>query len=579
MKRFTISIMTACALLLGACNKDYLDRQPLSQVDPDNYFRTDADLATYCNSFYAYLPGTAVFTRDAVSDNVECSNNQQVQGKMIIPTDASSAGWNWGPLRNINFFLAYYDRAEISQDAKDTYAAEARFFRAWFYFDMVKRFGDVPWYSQPLTEASPELYKGRDSRVLVIDSVLSDLDFATAHLPSAKSIDRVTRWTAYALKSRVALFEGTFRKYHPEFSLTDGADSLLKVAYLAADTLMTKSGYKLFSTGNPSTDYQTLFSEDDANTDEFILAQIYDNSLSTFHNANYVFTVSTSALPPFNKSFLDGFLMKDGTPFSAQPGYKTETFLEETQGRDPRLAQIIRTPGYQRIGTTKKLVPDLSVAPTGYQCVKYMTDPSQDGWNANTNDLPVFRYAEVLLNFAEAKAELGQLTQDDVDRSINLIRSRAGMPGVDVGNIPSDPEIQGLYPDVTDARILMVRRERRIELAMEGFRYDDLMRWKEGHLLAAPFYGMYYPAKGPMDLDGDGKADIALVDAKVSNPDPTLQYYVLGTDHKLSEGDHGNIMVYPNLSKTFTEDRDYLYPLPLTELLLNKNLTQNPNWK
>jgi hypothetical protein len=292
-----------------------------------------------------------------------------------------------------------------------------------------------------------------------------------------------------------------------------------------------------------------------------------------------VFTVSTSALPPFNQSFLDGFLMKDGTPFSAQPGYKTKTFLEETKNRDPRLAQIIRTPGYRRIGTTKNLVPDLSVAPTGYQCVKYMTDPSQDGWNANTNDLPVFRYAEVLLNFAEAKAELGQLTQDDVDRSINLIRSRAGMPGVDVGNIPPDPELQSLYADVTDSRILMVRRERRIELAMEGFRYDDLMRWKEGHLLAAPFYGMYYPQKGPMDLDGDGKADISLVDAKVSNPDPTLQYYVLGTDHKLSDGDHGNIMVYPNLSKTFTEDRDYLYPLPLTELLLNKNLTQNPNWK
>lgn len=579
MKYISITIAVIFSVFLGSCQKDFLDRQPLSQVDPDNYFRTDADLSTYCNGFYSYLPGTAVFTRDAVSDNVECSNNQQVQGKMIVPTDAASAGWNWSTLRNVNFFLAHYGNAEVSQDTKDLYAGIARFFRAWFYFDMVKRFGDVPWYSLPLTEASPELYKGRDSRVLVIDSVLNDLDFASAHLSRTKSIDRVTKWTALALKSRVALFEGTFRKYHPEFSLGAGADSLLTVAYQAADTLMSQSGYKLYSTGNPATDYLHLFSAEDANTDEFILAQVYDNALSTFHNANYVFTVSTSALPPFTKSFMDGFLMKDGTPFSAHAGYRAETFLQETQDRDPRLAQIIRTPGYMRIGTTKKLVPDLSVAPTGYQCIKYMTDPSQDGWNSNTNDLPVFRYAEVLLNFAEAKAELGVLDQQDLDRSINLIRSRAGMPAVEIGHIPADPELAGLYPDVSDARILVVRRERRVELAMEGFRYDDLMRWKEGHLLAAPFYGMYYPAKGPMDMDGDGKADIALVDSKVSNPDPTIQYYVLGTDHKLSDGDHGNIMIYPNLTKAFNESRDYLYPLPLTELLLNKNLTQNPNWK
>lgn len=579
MKIYKIIIIVGLlAISFLSCKKDFLDRTPLSQVDPDNYFKTGADLSTYCNSFYNYLPGTAIFNKDAVSDDVECSNSLLVQGKRTVPTDATSAGWTWSTLRNINYFLEHYNNAEVAENVKLQYAGVAKFFRAWFYFDMVKKFGDVPWYSTSLNESSPELFKARDSRTLVIDSVIADLDFASTWLSGKKSIDRVTKWTALALKSRVALYEGTYRKYHTELNLGAQVQDLLQQSYEAADSVMRFSGYKLFSTGHPESDYLTLFSEDNANPDEFILAQVYDNALSTFHNANYVLTVSTSSLPSFNKSFIDQFLMDDGTPFSSRAGYKTETFLQETKNRDPRLSQIIRTPGYKRIGTTKNLVPDLSVAPTGYQCIKYMTTPSQDGWNINTNDLPVFRYAEVLLNFAEAKAESGSLTQDDLDRSINLIRSRARMPPIVKGNIVPDAELQNLYQNVSDPNILEIRRERNVELAMEGFRYDDIMRWKVGNLLARPFYGMYYPQKGSMDMDGDGKADISVLDQKPANPDPSIQYYILGTDHKLSDGDHGNIMVYPNLAKTFNDPRDYLYPLPLTELLLNKNLVQNPKW-
>lgn len=566
-------------LVLGGCHKDFLNRTPQSQVDPDNYFKTATDLQLYTNSFYSYVPGSDIFSADGLSDNVECSNNSQVQGKMVVTTDAATAGWNWSTLRNINYFLERYQQANALDSVKAQYAGMARFFRAWFYFNMMKRFGDLPWYSTSLGNSSPELYKARDPRTLVTDSILSDLNYAIAHMGAVRSVSQVSRWTALALKSRVCLFEGTFRKYHTEFGLQDQAAGLLTAAYTSADSLMRLSGYKLFNTGTPQQDYLTLFSEDNASADEFILAQVYDAALSTYHAANGTFTVSTMSLPGFTKAFMDGFLMKDGTPFSAQTGYNTRTFLQETQNRDPRLAQIIRTPGYMRIGTTKKISPDFSVAQTGYQCIKFVTGTNQDGFNSNTNDLPVFRYAEVLLNFAEAKAELGILTQADLDRSFNLIRTRSGMPGMQLNSMAPDPLQAALYLHTTDPVIMEIRRERRIELAMEGFRYYDLIRWKEGHLLAVPYYGMYCAQKGEIDMDGDGIPDVAVVDQKPANPKAGVQYYILGSDHSLSQGDYGNMQIFPHLAKVFNENRDYLYPLPATELLLNPKLTQNPNWQ
>jgi hypothetical protein len=188
----------------------------------------------------------------------------------------------------------------------------------------------------------------------------------------------------------------------------------------------------------------------------------------------------------------------------------------------------------------------------------------------------IFRYGEILLIYAEARAELGILSQQDLDKSVNLLRDRAGMPHLTV-DCPLDPVIAAKYPDVSGAFqnvILEIRRERRIELACEGMRYDDLMRWKAGALLAKPFLGEYIPGLGAYDWNGDGVIDVELV---TNTPTQPYQRQV-GVDIFLSNGNSGNVVPNPSLTKTFDESKNYLFPLPATELLLNKSLAQNPNW-
>lgn len=580
MKKYKyLGIIAILAFSFSACKKDFLERLPESTIAPQVFFKTENDLILYTNSFYNDLPGaTAVYSADLNSDNVEISGiNSLLAGTTTIPENAASAGWTWGSLRNINFFLDNYNRAEVSPAIRNKYAGLARFFRAWFYFDKVKRFGGVPWYSASLNVSSPELFKARDPRTLVMDSIIADLDFASKNLDAGKSISRVTKWAALALKSRVCLFEGTFRKYHTELNLQSSASSFLTLSYQAADEIMKGGKYKLYTTGNPDKDYRTLFTAETGNADEFILAEVYESTLKTYPG-NGTFLTATLGNPGLTKSLIDSYLLKDGTPFSSQPGYDTMMFAAEVKNRDPRLSQTIRTPGYTRMGTTKALIPDFSNALTGYQVIKYTTGTDQDGYNTNTNDLPVFRYAEVLLNYAEAKVESGGLTQADIDRSINLLRDRAGVARMKLGNMPNDAIHSRLYAHTSDPRIIEIRRERRVELAMEGFRYGDLLRWKEGRLLAETFKGMYFSRKGVFDLDGNGVNDFAIVDNKPAKPDPTIQYYVLGTSRTLSKGNSGNIIVHPTLTKIFKEERDYLFPLPATELLLNSKLTQNPGW-
>ncbi|WP_217603258.1 RagB/SusD family nutrient uptake outer membrane protein [Chitinophaga sp. GbtcB8] len=575
MKKFLIILGLAA---LCACKKNFLGRSPLSDITAPAFFNTEKDLDLYVNSFYADLPGTGIYSDDISSDNVEPGViSDLIAGRLVVPTDAAAADWTWTSLRNVNYFLAHYNKADVADSVKAHYAGIARFFRAFFYFRKMQRFGDVPWYSQPLEANSQELYKGRDPRKLVTDSILADLDYAAAHVKAAKNVSRITKWAALALKARVCVFEGSYRIYHTELGLSDGSQ-LLQQGIAAAQQIMQSGTYKLYSTGKPESDYINLFSADAANTDEYILARVYDRTLTKTHQANGQFLVPTLSAPGLTKSLINSYLMKDGTPFSSQPGYATMPYWEEVKNRDPRLSQTIRTPGYKRIGTTATLVPDYSNAMTGYQCVKFVTGTDQDGNNTNSNDLPVFRYAEVLLNYAEAKAELKQFTQADADLSINQLRTRVGMPAMQVATLTADPLLQAQY-NITDAVILEVRRERRVELAMEGFRYQDVLRWKRGPLLAENFKGAYFPGVGIYDLDGDGKNDLAIVNTMPANPDKTLQYLSLQPDHALSEGTSGNIIAHPSANKKFVDPKQYLYPLPRTELLLNTNLTQNPGWE
>lgn len=577
MKKVFIYLLSIS--LLVACNDEFLDRTPLSEIVPENSFNTADDLELYTNSFYNDLPGRGgIIEADLLSDNVLYNGVPREQtGERLVPSEAGSSGWNWEDLRKINLFFRYYEQCN-DEAAKKEFSGVAYFFRAYFYYNKLKRFGGVPWYSEVIGSGDTELlYKERDSREYVTEMILQDLDMAITNLNTAQASDRVNRWTALALKSRVCLFEGTFRKYHN----IAGADELLLLAAQAAKRLIDEGPYSIYSTGNTAIDYRDLFAADELKEDEVILGRRYSLDLNVVNNINYYLLSPTQEDVGLTKSIVNTYLMQNGTPFTNVAGYETMTFYDETQYRDPRMAQTIRTPGYSRIGNNTELLPDFSVAISGYQIVKYVADESQDGDSAGHQDLPIIRFGEVLLNYAEAKAELGTLTQADLDVSINRLRNRVGMPSLQlsVANANPDPVLQATYSNVTGANtgvLLEIRRERRVELVLEGFRYDDLMRWKNGKLLETHFKGMYFPGVGVYDLNNNGTNDVEIYEGSANGG--TSQTVELGGVITFSNGSAGNLVPFADRNKSFNENRDYLYPIPSGDIQLNPNLEQNPGW-
>lgn len=594
MKRI---IIAALALSMGLASCDnLLDLSPKSEISQDDYFKTESDLQLFSNSFYnnlldksPYDDQSDIYVQQTLSDEMLGGN------KRTVP--ASDGGWTWTDLRKMNTLLEYINQCS-DEKAVVKYTALTRFFRAFFYFEKVKRFGDVPWYDVELGSADEALYKPRDSRELVMTHMIEDVDYAIDNLPDEKeetsSPYRANRWAALALKAQFCLYEGTYRKYHG-LSL-EGHDYTyyLDLAAKAAQEIMEQGPYKLYSTGHPESDYLMLFAEEDANPDEYIFAIKFDYGLSIYHNATAHTLVPTQGRPGLTRKMVNTYLMKDGTAFTDQPGWQEMTFLEETKNRDPRLAQSIRTPGYTRIGQTEVLAPDLSLSVTGYQPIKFVQDPTASGGQVDRNDrstcdLPVYRFAEVLLDYAEAKAELGTLTQTDLDNSINLIRRRVDMPDLNMSKANANPDrylsdpATG-YPNVTGSNkgvILEIRRERTIELNQEGFRFDDLVRWKAGACIDQDIYGMYFPGAGEYDLSGDGKPDIILYTSGTAKPsaDSGVLVYEIGKDILLTGSNSGYVYYHKNIARTpFNEERDYLYPIPINERSLNPNLTQNPGW-
>ena len=575
-----IYLYITLAVALTSCNKEYLDRDPGDRITPEASFKSVKDLELYTNSFYsAALPSAEGVYNEAVDNIVKTTLEDELTGKRLVPV--SGGGWAWEDLRNINFFLENC-YTNLSFEEAAPYAGIAKFFRAYFYFEKVRRFGDVPWYGKVLdVNDEAELLKGRDPRVLIVDSIMADLDFAIANMTDAKSDEKVTKWTALALKSRVALFEGTFRKYHKDLSLPN-ATEFLELAVSSADELIKSEQYSLYM-GAGLNSYGALFSSVTTIPQEVILTRKFSDALQIWHNVNYYTITASYGKPGLDKDLVDSYLMKDGSRFTDKPNYDKMTFLEEVKDRDPRLSQTIRTPGYTRIGGAAPVAPNFGNSVTGYQLIKFVGDVQYDNYNRSENDMPVFRYAEVLLNYAEAKAELGSLSQADLDKSINVIRDRVEMPHLQLAaaNAKPDNYLSKEYPAVNGAMkgaILEIRRERRIELVMESFRWDDILRWKSGQLLTRQFKGMYFPSTGKFDLDGDGKDDVWIYQGTKPTA-PGVQLLKLGSEILLENGTSGNVIINAHIDKKFDEAKDYFYPLPIQELELNDNLTQNPGWK
>ena len=591
MKKIAYFLLPVLAVFSFVSCDDLLDAFPKDRMSPETFYKSEKELQAFSMNFYGMFPGNALFMEDA-DTYIQMGLTDELKGTRQI--EPSGNGWSWGALRNVNTLLEYLPNCSDAT-VRTKYEALARFFRAYFYFEKVKRFGEVPWYDKPVGSADTEaLNRPRDSREFIMGKMIEDIDYAIAHLPATKSAYEVTKWTAMALKSRFLLFEGTFRKYHTEFDYGAGSHDaawyLNACAEVSADFIAT-SGYGIHTAGGAKKAYYSLFTTQNAtdNMDEVILARDYNNAYNVVHSANNTMQSATMGRHGMTRKLVASYLCADGSRFTDKEGWETMDFFTETQNRDPRLSQTIRTPGYTRLGDTTPCAPNLLFCMTGYHPIKYVMEAAKDVYNGSDVDLIIFRAAEVLLNYAEAKAEAGSLTQADLDLSVNKLRDRVGLPhlNMDAANANPDPflinEAWGGYQNVTGANkgvILEIRRERAVELAQEGFRYYDIMRWKEGKIFEKQYYGMYFPGPGEYDLNGDGTPDVLLYDGDTAPASTIPAIYKLGSsDFILSNGTSGNINPYKELSCHWDDGRDYLYPIPTDERNLTKGaLTQNPGW-
>lgn len=587
---------------LTACNDSFLQKFPETQLNEEAFFQTPGDMQIYLNNSYKDLPYAS---DDLYSDNIGGYTSSHEFYSLLrgTITENNVGGWEggwgtsegnrdkgWYNLRKANVLLANAHKVKGEQTEINHYIGVARFFRANFYFKMLKRYGAAPWYSRPLTSNDPDLYKGMDSRELIADSIMADLQYAVEHIKAIESRTYINKWAAYSMMARFALHEGTFRKYHPEINLTASANSFLEKAVWATNEIMKSGLFEITGTGAEG--YRNLFSSGDLKGNkEMILFADYDRTLKRSSNTPSVI----DWMWHISRSLADSYLKLDGTPATTDPAYKTKTYMEMFDGRDPRMAETIMPAGFIKVNESLPLVGKLDYGYLPQLKFYPRTAELNSGYDAGYNDLPIFRYAETVLINAEAKAELGTLKQEDLNVTINLLRDRVGMPHLQM-NVAIDPVLATQYPAVSGTLanvILEIRRERRIELACEGLRYDDLMRWKAGKLMEAPTEGVYIPKFGAYDVTGDGINDIAILES----PDKTAGlsedelsklrkvFYIVDKDGKkssiyLSEGNKGNVRFtadQTNIPK-FEEPKYYYFPIPYSQIDLNPNLKQPMGW-
>lgn len=578
------------AVCLTSCNDDFMQRDPHTEITQKNFFNTEQDLRLYCYGLvntpaYSYI-GDAGTDDQATTDNVTIKNIMTSANPTSTTIDA---GWDWKRLYDINYFLDNCKKADVSDEVMAHWVGVARYYRAEFYMTMVKKYSDVPWCDHTLATNDDALYGKRDSRETVMQHVMDDYQYAADHVKADQPKGAIDRWIVLASMARTALYEGTYRKYHSELNLQASADALIKKAADAASEIMQSGRYSIYNTGHPESDYASLFNATDLTSNpEMIQAHYYERNVA--ENGIWGAYMFGNYIPCPTKALVQAYLMKDGTYYSAQPGYQTKQFVDEFKNRDPRMSQTLAYPGWELKGTMGYApgqgiyVQNLNKNFSGYHQLKGFPNSKDKDYYLGI-DYPTIRYAEVLLTYAEARAELEQLTQVDLDKTVNLLRDRAGMPHLTM-NVTADPVEAAKFPGVS-AVLLEIRRERRVELAFEGFRFDDLMRWHAGKLLEQVPEGLYFPSLGKYDLTGDGIPDIYLIPSSQEIPAEAdketnalgekLTYYRTGSIDDpqatvyLKNGTSGSIQTAKTMG-TFQEPRDYYRPVPKHEMDLNPNL-------
>ncbi len=565
MKIFKYILLISIIVLIGSCQEDFLDRPPLDKIGTESYWKTAGDLENYVLQFYPKLPshgsGAGMPREDANSDNMILTVANSVMNGERAPTTGNWIG-DWDEIRSINIFFDNYQNVETDLNTYQHYLGEAHFFRAWFYFNLVKKYGDVPWYSSALYPGSEGLMKARDPRTLVIDNILSDIDNAIQYLDTRADIGnaRLNKESALAFKTRVALFEGTWQKYHAGTPFaTQGAnpDKYFQACVAAAEELMSGPYTKgLYS------NYYELFGLDNmSSVREVLLYKVANSSESMGNNVQFYTTVRTNQMS-VTWGHVASYLDKNGIPYDylgLALIAKGNAFLTQIAANcDPRLKATIWIPGDLRVASANETFDKPFIdrggeelCATGFQ-VKKFSNPYSSGagkdWGGNSETgYILFRYAEVLLNYAEAKYELDGTV---ATTQLNLLRARVGMPNFTVNSQSSDLNPVDYGYTISD-ELYEIRRERRIELALEGFRQEDYQRWAAHSL---------FTGKRPLGYPFDA-AEFPLYNPPL-NESGLIDYY----KNQLPNG------------YQFRPGQDYLDDIPQDELTLNPNLTQNPGW-
>lgn len=546
-KNLYICIFILAVVSIG-CKKD-LDLNPLDRISDASFWKKPGDFQLAANDFYNALQGANNYT-DNNSDIAFGSGPNPVSNGSYLP-EANSALWDnsYKYIRATNYLLQKAPESNLGTEI-DRWVGEALFFRAYNYFNLVKSFGGVPKIDKVLDVTSAELYTPRSSQTEIIDFILADLDNAAGKLPLQSQLTgdetgRVTKGAAMALAARAALYQGTWAKYHNGSDV----DKYLSLAIQNSESIISSGEYELY-TDKGEDSYKYLFILEGDDSKEVILAKRYYANRAVH---NWTRELWFNYMVP-TKKLADMYLAKDGLPINKSPlfeGYNTLT--SEFKNRDPRMAMTFVVPGsdiFFEGGLMQPTFPGFSgsnATQTGYMIRKFLDETLDATQFRGEYDFKEFRYAEILLILAEALYEKnGSISDDDLNRTINVVRSRVNMPALTNASVSSN----GL--NMLDE----IRRERTVELAFEGFRRDDLRRWKLAEtelpqaIKGVKFEGTEYESRYPDLKPG--------VDIQVDA--------------------NGFIIAEQAASRQF-QPKHYYDPIPLQQIQLsNGTLVQNEGW-
>src|SRR6266436_5962832 len=557
-----IAICVSGALMLTLGCKG-LDLGPKDQVSDASFWKSPDQFKLAANDFYFALRGpdqgggargTYVELNSDIATGSGSSEMSSMSNGSYLP-QANSDVWNnaYAGIRATNYLLAKATQSGLGSQI-DRWVGEALFFRAYHYWNLVSAYGGVPLITTVLDVSSPEVYTARSTQQQVIDFIIADLDNAVPKLLkqselSAEEMGRVTQGAALALKARAALYQGTWLKYHAEGSPT----AMIADAITAAEQLIASNEYDLYRAHGTDSSYKFLFILQDDDSKEVILARRYWAGRATH---NWTRELWFNYMIP-TKKLADMYLCKDGLPITISPQFLGYDSLETTefQNRDPRMAQTFIVPGSD-VFKESGFLPVLpgfsgsSATRTGYMLRKFLDETVEAAHFAGQYDFKEFRYGEVLLILAEALFERdGAISDGDLNRTIGALRSRVGMPDSSATNAFVNSNALNMLTEI--------RRERTVELAFEGFRRDDLRRWKTAEI------------EMPQALRG-----VKFVGTEYQQRNPTL---VVGVDIQVDAG--GFVVAEAAASRRFLVPQHYLDPIPLQQVQLSKGtLTQNPGW-